>query len=90
VRQPPSLADVLTKLAAAGIAVPPGRVGLDTYGDTPELSHALVALIRDGAQARRHGPPVGARARGRAASRGGATSTSSWTTRATPSPSPAS
>jgi uncharacterized protein YhfF len=48
VRQPPSLADVLTKLAAAGIAVPPGRVGLDTYGDTPELSHALVALIRDG------------------------------------------
>lgn len=47
-RQPPSLADVLTKLAASGIAVPPGRVGLDTYGDTPELSHELVALIREG------------------------------------------
>ena len=45
---PPSLEAVLAKLAAHGIAVPPGRVGLDTYGDTPELSSELVALIRDG------------------------------------------
>ena len=45
---PPSLDAVLAKLAARGIAVPPGRVGLDTFGDTPELSRELVALIRDG------------------------------------------
>lgn len=45
---PPSLATVLAKLAALGIAVPPGRVGLDTYGDSPEPSRELVALIRDG------------------------------------------
>jgi uncharacterized protein YhfF len=45
---PPSLATVLAKLAAVGIDVPPGRVGLDTYGDSSELSRELVALIRDG------------------------------------------
>jgi len=45
---PPSLATVLAKLAARGIAVPPGRVGLDTFGDSPELSRELLALIRDG------------------------------------------
>jgi uncharacterized protein YhfF len=45
---PPSLAAVLAKLAGLGIAVPPGRIGLDTYGDSPELSRELVALIRDG------------------------------------------
>ena len=45
---PPSLEAVLAKLAARGIAVPPGRVGLDTYGDAPELSRELVALIRGG------------------------------------------
>jgi uncharacterized protein YhfF len=45
---PPSLATVLAKLAAMGIDVPPGRIGLDTYGDSPELSGELVALIRDG------------------------------------------
>lgn len=45
---PPALATVLAKLAAIGIDVPPGRVGLDTYGDTPELSNELVALIREG------------------------------------------
>jgi uncharacterized protein YhfF len=45
---PPSLAAVLAKLAALGIAVPSGRIGLDTYGDSPELSRELVALIRDG------------------------------------------
>jgi uncharacterized protein YhfF len=44
----PSLATVLAKLAARGIAVPPGRVGLDTFGDSPELSRELVDLIRDG------------------------------------------
>ncbi len=45
---PPSLATVLAKLAAVGIDVPPGRVGLDGYGDTPELSRELIALIREG------------------------------------------
>ena len=45
---PPSLEAVLAKLAAHGIAFPPGRVGLDTYGDSSELSRELVALIRDG------------------------------------------
>jgi uncharacterized protein YhfF len=45
---PPDLATALAKLAAAGIAVPPGRVELDTYGDTPELRRELVALIRAG------------------------------------------
>lgn len=44
----PSLATVLEKLAAVGIAVPPGRVVVDAYGDSPELSRELVALIRDG------------------------------------------
>jgi len=45
---PPSLEAVLAKLVDSGIAVPPGRVGLDSYGDSPELSSELVALIRDG------------------------------------------
>jgi len=45
---PPSLATVLAKLAAAGVTVPPGRVGLDSYGDTPELSLELIALILEG------------------------------------------
>ena len=44
----PSLATVLEGLAAAGIDVPPGRVVLDTYGDSPALSRELVALIRAG------------------------------------------
>lgn len=45
---PPDLATVLAKLAAAGIALPPGPVELDTYGDAPELTGELVALIRAG------------------------------------------
>ena len=45
---PPDLATVLAKLAAMGVDVPPGRVGLDVYGDSPELSRELVALIRAG------------------------------------------
>lgn len=46
--RPPSLEVVRAKLAAAGIAVPPGRLALDSFGDTPELSRELVALIRAG------------------------------------------
>ncbi len=44
----PSLATVVAKLSAAGIEVPPGRLVLDTFGDAPELSRELVALIRAG------------------------------------------
>ena len=45
---PPDLAATLAKRAAAGIAGPPGRVELDTYGDSPELTRELAALIRAG------------------------------------------
>ena len=42
---PPDLATVRAKLAAMGVDVPPGRVVLDSFGDSPELSRELVALI---------------------------------------------
>lgn len=44
----PALAEVLERLAALGIDVPPGPVRLDHYGDTPALSEALLALIESG------------------------------------------
>ncbi len=44
----PSVADVLAKLARLGISVPPGPVRVDGYGDSPELSESLLALIRTG------------------------------------------
>jgi uncharacterized protein YhfF len=44
----PSLDTVLAELAARGVDVPPGRVRLDAYGDSAELSRSLIALIRDG------------------------------------------
>ncbi|MFN2323458.1 MAG: ASCH domain-containing protein [Trueperaceae bacterium] len=45
---PPSLTALLEQLAAAGIEVPPGRVVLDSFGDSAELSRELVGLIRAG------------------------------------------
>lgn len=42
-------ADLLVrKLAARGIELPPGVVGVDSYGDSPELSRELIELIRSG------------------------------------------
>ncbi len=44
----PSVASILAKMAALEVAVPPGPVRLDVYGDSPALSEALLALIREG------------------------------------------
>ena len=44
----PPLADVLTKLRAAGVVLPAGPVRLDGFGDSPSLSEELLALIRAG------------------------------------------
>jgi uncharacterized protein YhfF len=44
----PSVASVLAKLAALKVAIPPGPVRLDGYGDSPSLSEELLALIRRG------------------------------------------
>lgn len=44
----PPVADLLAKLQAMGVAVPAGPVRADGYGDSPELSAALLALIRAG------------------------------------------
>lgn len=44
----PPVADLLAKLRALGVDVPAGPVRADGYGDSPELSTALLALIRDG------------------------------------------
>ena len=46
----PSLEVLRAKLAAAGIIVPIGKVRIDSYGDSPELSQALIDLIRSGAK----------------------------------------
>lgn len=44
----PSLPDVIAEIRALGIEPPAGRLRLDAYGDSPELSQALLALIRQG------------------------------------------
>jgi uncharacterized protein YhfF len=44
----PPIDEVLAKLAARGIAVPPGPVVLGVYGDSARLSEELLALIRKG------------------------------------------
>jgi uncharacterized protein YhfF len=44
----PPVADVLAKLHSLGVDVPPGPVCIDAYGDSPELSTSLLALIREG------------------------------------------
>jgi len=44
----PTLASVIAKLTSLGVMLPQGRVFLDEYGDSPELSRSLLALIRGG------------------------------------------
>lgn len=44
----PTVTQVVADLAARGIPLPPGPVRLDWYGDTPELSRSLLAMIRSG------------------------------------------
>jgi uncharacterized protein YhfF len=43
-----SVGAVLEQLAARGVAIPPGRVRLDGYGDSEALSEELLWLIRCG------------------------------------------
>ena len=44
----PSLEAVLATLAERGVVLPPGRAHVDGFGDSPELSMELLALIREG------------------------------------------
>jgi len=44
----PPVEVVLARLAALGIAVPPGPVTVGGYGDSPALSEELIELIRSG------------------------------------------
>lgn len=44
----PPVATVVSTLRARGIDLPPGPVRVDGYGDSPELSASLLALIRQG------------------------------------------
>ena len=44
----PSVASVLAKLTTLKVAIPPGPVRLDGYGDSLALSAELLALIRQG------------------------------------------
>ena len=44
----PTLEEVLQELEALGIALPPGNVRVDSYGDSEELSQKLLGLIRIG------------------------------------------
>jgi uncharacterized protein YhfF len=44
----PSTEALVAQLKARGIALPPGPVHVDGYGDSAELSEELLALIRSG------------------------------------------
>lgn len=44
----PSVADVVAALHERGVALPAGNVRVDYYGDSPELSRLLLAMIRSG------------------------------------------
>jgi uncharacterized protein YhfF len=44
----PSVVSLIEKLKMSGIALPPGRVRVDGYGDSQALSESLLALIRSG------------------------------------------
>jgi uncharacterized protein YhfF len=46
----PPISELLAKLHAVGIAVPPGRLRIDAYGDSSDLSRDLIELIRTGAK----------------------------------------
>lgn len=43
-----SVADLVANLQARGIVLPAGHVRVDHYGDSPELSRSLLAMIRSG------------------------------------------
>src|SRR5215218_3884477 len=44
----PAVSVVVAKLRARGVDLPHGVLRVDAYGDSPELSSALLALIREG------------------------------------------
>ena len=44
----PTVESLIARLAVLGISLPPGPVQVDGYGDSPELSEELLALIRSG------------------------------------------
>jgi uncharacterized protein YhfF len=44
----PTIAQLVDQLAAADITIPAGRLRVDGYCDSPELSEELLALIRSG------------------------------------------
>jgi uncharacterized protein YhfF len=44
----PNIQRVVDELATRGLDLPEGRVSLDRFGDSPELSRSLIALIRSG------------------------------------------
>lgn len=46
--QLPTADSVIRQLEELGVALPPGKVSVDGYGDTPDLSEALIELIRSG------------------------------------------
>jgi uncharacterized protein YhfF len=45
---PPDIADVIAQLRSLGISLPDGNVRVDYYGDSPDLSRSLLAMIRNG------------------------------------------
>ena len=44
----PSVSEAIATLRERGVVLPPGPVRVDGYGDSPELSASLLALIRAG------------------------------------------
>ncbi len=44
----PSVASVMTSIQSLGITLPPGKIRVDGYGDSKELSDTLIELIRSG------------------------------------------
>jgi len=44
----PSRDSVVAQVTAAGVALPPGRIRIERYGDSPSLCEELLALIRSG------------------------------------------
>jgi uncharacterized protein YhfF len=51
----PSIEEIGTQLAGLGIALPPGQVRVDGYGDSAELSMELLDLIKSGRKRARTG-----------------------------------
>jgi uncharacterized protein YhfF len=45
-----SIRNVADELSARGITLPEGRIFLDRFGDSPELSQSLIDLIRTGSK----------------------------------------